>query len=210
MGATVADALRRLTELADRDEQLTSMGCTLTALLWHGRGFALAHVGDSRGYVLREGLLHQITTDHSLVQSLVDEGRITKEEAATHPRRSMVMRALQAGGNAEPDLSQQAAVPGDRFLLCSDGVTCVVDPDAIRDVLGTANTPADAARQLIAEAKRRQSPDDITCVVADVLTTGRRQPDEVQVVGSAAQHPPLVHRPTPNRLTRWTRKLLPH
>jgi protein phosphatase len=210
LGVTVAGALRRLTELADRDEQLTSMGCTLTALLWYGTGFALAHVGDSRGYLLRDGVLHQITTDHSLVQSLVDEGRITKEEAANHPRRSMVMRALQAGGAAEPDLSTQIAVPGDRFLLCSDGVTCVVAPDAVRDVLGTANTPADAARQLIAEAKRRQSPDDITCVVADVLVSRTPRSEAVQVVGSAANQPTLVHRPTPNRLTRWTRKLLPH
>ncbi len=207
LGATTARALARLTDLADRDPGLTSMGTTLTALLWDGGGFCLAHVGDSRGYLLRDGVLHQITTDHTLVQSLLDDGRITAAEAADHPRRSMVTRALQAGGAAEPDLTAQPVRLGDRFLLCSDGVTCVVHPDSVRDTLGTAPAPEDAVRQLIEEAKSLRSPDNITCVVADVVVAAA--PGEVQLVGAAADHPGLAPRPAPNRLSRWTRRLLP-
>jgi PPM family protein phosphatase len=206
--ATVATALRRLTEEAERDQELTLMGTTLTALLWTGDSFGLAHVGDSRGYLLRGGVLHQITTDHTLVQSLVDEGRITAAEAAAHPRRSMVTRALQAGGAAEPDLADHEAAIGDRFLVCSDGVTCVVPPDDVRDTLATAGSPADAVRQLIAEAKAARSPDNITCVVVDVVDGAEGDPvDEILIVGSAAE---LAHPPTaPGRFSRWTRKLLP-
>lgn len=207
LAATVSTALRRLTEEAERDPELTMMGTTLTALLWTGDGFGLAHVGDSRGYLLRGGVLHQLTTDHTLVQSLVDEGRITAAEAAAHPRRSMVTRALQAGGSAEPDLADHEAAVGDRFLVCSDGVTCVVRPDSLRDTLATAGTPADAVRQLINEATAAQSPDNITCVVADVVDGAEGEPeDEILVVGAAAE---LGRRSTPGRFSRWTRRLLP-
>lgn len=208
LAATVATALRRLTEEAERDGELTLMGTTLTALLWTGERFVLAHVGDSRGYLLRGGVLHQLTTDHTLVQSLVDEGRITAAEAVSHPRRSMVTRALQAGGAAEPDLADYEVAVGDRFLVCSDGVTCVLPPDDVRDTLATAATPAEAVRLLITEAKAAQSPDNITCVVTDVVDGADGQPDdEILIVGSAAE---LAHRPAaPSRLTRWTRKLLP-
>jgi PPM family protein phosphatase len=205
LAALVAAALRRLTEFAERDPDLTSMGSTLTALLWDGTDAWLAHVGDSRGYLLRDGILHQITRDHTLVQSLVDEGRITPDEAAAHPRKSMVMRALQTGGSAEPDVAAQQVAAGDRLLLCSDGLTDVVGPDVIRDVLGTAVTPEDAVRQLTDEAKRSKSPDNITCVVADVAA-GRAGGD-VMVVGAAADQPGLVQRPTPGLLARWTRRL---
>jgi protein phosphatase len=200
------------------------MGSTLTALLWNGTGFTLAHVGDSRGYLLREGQLHQITKDHTLVQSLVDEGRISTAEAAAHPRRSMLMRALQAGGAADPDLTPQPATPGDRVLLCSDGVTCVVTPETIRSILATATTPAEAVHQLIAAANRLHSPDNISCVVADVTTTPREA--KPRTAGAAADpantrnhpnnpgpepadHPDLTARTTPSWLPRWARQLLP-
>jgi PPM family protein phosphatase len=208
LGATVARALRRLTELAKQDFDLTLMGSTLTALLWDGSGFGLAHVGDSRGYLLRDGVLHQITKDHTLVQSLVDDGRITEAEAAEHPRRSMVTRALQAGGSAEPDLTPLPAQVGDRFLLCSDGVTCVVGPDRLRDTLGTATSPEDAVRKLIAEAIQLDSPDNISAVVADVVVGA--PPVDVQVVGSAAEQPDVMTRPTTGRLARWARHLRPY
>lgn len=205
LAALVSAALRRLTEFADRDPDLTSMGSTLTVLLWDDTDAWLAHVGDSRGYLLRDGVLHQITRDHTLVQSLVDEGRITPEEAAAHPRKSMVMRALQTGGSAEPDVAAQQVVAGDRLLLCSDGVTDVVGHDMIRDILGTATTPEDAVRQLTEEAKRSHSPDNITCVVADAVVgqVGR----DVLVVGAAADQPALVRRPSPGLLARWSRRL---
>lgn len=201
----VSTALRRLTEFADRDPDLLSMGSTLTALLWDGTDAWLAHVGDSRGYLLRDGVLHQITRDHTLVQSLVDEGRITAAEAAVHPRRSMVMRALQTGGSAEPDVAPQQVAAGDRLLLCSDGVTDVVGPEVIRDVLGTAVTVEDAVRQLTDEAKRSDSQDNITCVVAEAVAGSVG--GDVLVVGAAADQPALVARPAPRLLARWTRRL---
>ncbi|HVV24763.1 MAG TPA: protein phosphatase 2C domain-containing protein [Pseudonocardiaceae bacterium] len=200
--ATVATALRRLTELAQDNPDLALMGSTITALLWDGTGFSLAHVGDSRGYLLRDGELHQITTDHTLVQSLVDEGRITAEEAAGHSRRSMLTRALQAGGAAEPDLTPIPAAVGDRYLLCSDGVTCVVQPDAIRDVLCSAGDPAVAVRLLIEEAQRLDSPDNISAVVIDVVP-GEPVAD-VLIVGAAADHLPTAEEPRQG----WLRRLL--
>jgi serine/threonine protein phosphatase PrpC len=208
LNATVARALRRLTELAERDQELTTMGSTLTALLWDGTGFGLAHVGDSRGYLLRDGVLCPLTRDHTLVQSLVDEGRISAAEAAEHPRRSMLMRALQAGGSAEPDLTPQPAVLGDRVLLCSDGVTSVVDPDAVRDLLATAATPADAVRALIDEAARLHSQDNVSCVVADVLPGVRD--GAVAIAGAAAARPQEPDRRSgPSRLPKWARRLRP-
>jgi protein phosphatase len=200
--ALVAEALRRITELSQGDPELTLMGSTLTALLWQGNGFGLAHIGDSRGYLLHEGELRQITKDHTLVQSLVDEGRISPAEAAGHPRRSMLTRALQAGGAAEPDLTSLPAVAGDRFLLCSDGVTAVVEPNAIRDTLHSAADPETAVRVLIDEAKRLRSPDNISCVVVDVVPADPT--DGILIAGAAAEVEPL-REPKQN----WLRRLLP-
>lgn len=201
LDSVVAQALHKITELAKTDPELTLMGSTLTALLWHGNGFGLAHIGDSRGYLLRDGELVQITNDHTLVQSLLDEGRISPAEAAEHPRRSMLTRALQAGGAAEPDLTPLAASVGDRYLLCSDGVTCVVEPDTIRDVLCSAAEPATAVRALIDEAKRLGSPDNISCVVADVVTSAPTK--DVLIAGAAAEAQPSKE-PKPG----WFRRLL--
>lgn len=198
----VADALRRITETASNDPELTLMGSTLTVLLWQGNGFALAHVGDSRGYLLHDGELHQITNDHTLVQSLVDEGRISAAEAAGHPRRSMLTRALQAGGAAEPDLTSVPAEAGDRLLLCSDGVTAVVEADVIQRVLSTEEDPAVAVRTLIETAKQSLSQDNISCVVADVVTSGGS--GDVVVAGAAAEL-----RPTREPKQNWLRRLLP-
>ncbi|HEX4703802.1 MAG TPA: protein phosphatase 2C domain-containing protein [Pseudonocardiaceae bacterium] len=166
---TVAVVLRRLTDLAADDPELTGMGSTLTAMMFDGTRFGVAHVGDSRAYLVRDDTLSQLTRDHTLVQSLVDDGRITADEAAAHPRRSVLMRALQAGGAAEPDLFAHPTIEGDRYLLCSDGVTCVVDPDAIHAAMTTIHEPADVVNHLIDTAKRLRSPDNISCVVADVV-----------------------------------------
>ncbi|HEX3588819.1 MAG TPA: protein phosphatase 2C domain-containing protein [Pseudonocardiaceae bacterium] len=208
LGATVARALRRLTELADADPELTGMGSTLTALLWDGASFGVAHVGDSRGYLLRDGVLQAVTRDHTLVQSLVDEGRITAEEAAVHPRRSMLVRSLQAGGAAEPDLTLVPATAGDRFVLCSDGVTCVLPDDAVRDTLGTAPSPSDAARLLVDEAVAAHSPDNVSCVVVDVVADGAADGDLV-VAGAAGDRPDLVRVPQRGKLSRLARRILP-
>jgi protein phosphatase len=201
LASTVARVQGRLTDLAAADQELAGMGSTLTALLWDGATFGIAHIGDSRGYLLRDDTLSQLTRDHTLVQSLVDDGQISAAEAETHPRRSTLMRALQTGGAAEPDLSAHQAAPGDRYLLCSDGVTCVVGPDILHDALSTLADPADVVDRLISEAKRLHSPDNMSCVVADVVTSA---PSRDVLVGGAA----TVGQDRSGRLTRWARRLI--
>ena len=105
LAAAVASANSTLHEMSVEDPSVEGMGTTLTALLWSGATVAICHIGDSRAYLLRDGEFHQITRDHTLVQSLVDDGRLSPAQAATHPQRSLVMRALQSGTEAEPDLS---------------------------------------------------------------------------------------------------------
>jgi protein phosphatase len=201
LATTVDRVLRRLTDLAAADDELAGMGSTLTALLWDGATFGIAHVGDSRGYLVRDDTLSQLTRDHTLVQSLLDDGQISAAQAETHPRRSTLMRALQAGGAAEPDLSVHHAAPGDRYLLCSDGVTCVVGPELLHDAMTTLTDPADVVARLISEAKRLHSPDNISCVVADVVTSAPSR--EVLVGGAAA-----IEQAQSSRLTRWARRLI--
>jgi PPM family protein phosphatase len=162
-------AARRLTDVADSDPSLRGTGTTLVALLLDGTRVGVAHVGDSRAYLLREGELHQLTHDHTLVQSLVDEGRITADEAADHPRRSVLVRTLQEGSPAEPDLFTVDGQIGDRFLVCSDGVTGVLDDEDIQEILAGVPEPADAVDRIIELANEGGGPDNITCVVADLV-----------------------------------------
>lgn len=150
------------------DPARAGMGTTLTALLTDGTRLALAHVGDSRGYLLRDGELHQLTRDQTLVQLLVDEGLITGEEARRHPRRNVVLQALDASRPATPELTLLDLRVGDRFLLCSDGLSDLVDDDAIRAGL-LGGGPDGAAAQLVAEALERGGTDNVTCVVCDVV-----------------------------------------
>lgn len=164
----VREAGRRLSELAARDPALERMGTTVTAMLWDGRGrFAVAHVGDSRAYMLREGALYQMTRDHTLVQSLVDDGRMSLDQAARHPHRSLLLRALETSGLADPDLSLRDAYPGDRYLLCSDGLTAVLEPETLHHVLTTVDDPQEAVARLIDLANDGGGPDNISCIVAD-------------------------------------------
>ncbi|MFI7099820.1 MerR family transcriptional regulator [Streptomyces sp. NPDC050161] len=142
-------------------------GCTLTALLRSGSRFGLLHVGDSRAYVLRDSGLVRITHDHSLVQSLVDEGRLTPEEAPAHPQRALLVRALDGGAAFVPDLQVVDARPGDRYLLCTDGLYGALPAGALRDALAAAAGPEEAVRELIALAREAGGPDNIGCVVAD-------------------------------------------
>ncbi|WP_063909800.1 PP2C family protein-serine/threonine phosphatase [Herbidospora yilanensis] len=165
----IQQAAQTLKGMADANPALNGMGTTLTAMLWDGSGFALAHVGDSRGYMLRDGVLYQITHDHTLVQSLVDDGRMTPEQAAEHPRRSMLMRALESTGNVSPDVSHRAAFAGDRYLLCSDGLAGVVSPETLHELLTSVADLDQLVTTLVDLANRGGGPDNITCVVADVV-----------------------------------------
>jgi serine/threonine protein phosphatase PrpC len=181
-----------LTGLAQRHREFAGMGCTLTALLWHGGGFVLAHIGDSRAYLLRGRELHRLTRDHTLVEQLVADGQVPAEEAAQHPRRSMLLRALLAGDEAEPDVTLHEAQPGDRILLCSDGVTGVLTDDTIRDTLADGAAPGDTLQRLIERANELGGPDNITTVVADVLDgegVDHENAGAVVLAGSATEVP---------------------
>jgi len=186
----VHSASDTLHQMASADPAVEGMGTTLTAMLWAGQGYALCHIGDSRGYMLRDGELYQITHDHSLVQSLVDEGRLSQEEAATHPQRSLILRALDGRGEAEPDLSMRKAVLGDRYLLCSDGLSDVVTAETLHYTLSTIPDLEDVTLQLIELAIRGGGPDNITVVVADVVDdeTDQQAPTTVPIMAGAASH----------------------
>lgn len=189
---TVKAANDNLHRIVESDPALQGMGTTLTAMLWAGNQIALVHIGDSRAYLLRDGSLFQITHDHTLVQSLVDEGRISPDEAASHPQRSLLLRALDGRGEVDPDLSLREAQVGDRYLLCSDGLSGVVTAETIFQVLTDVDDPEQAVRQLIDLANRGGGPDNITCVVADVVDLERQPPTggPGHAVGAAANAAP--------------------
>jgi PPM family protein phosphatase len=185
----VAMANLRLQELIISDPAIEGMGTTLTALLWADGYAALCHIGDSRAYRLRNGQFLQITHDHTLVQSLVDEGKITEDDVATHPHRSLLLRALDGRTVAEPDLTQLETLPGDRYLLCSDGLSGVVTEHTLQQTLSSIRDPDKAALQLIELAIRGGGPDNITCIVADVMDTqaSALPPTWTPVLAGAAQ-----------------------
>jgi protein phosphatase len=186
----VARANQKLHDLVDANPSIGGMGTTLTAMLWSGTRVAVCHIGDSRAYLLSGGELQQITHDHTLVQSLVDDGRISPDEAATHPQRSLLLRALDGSSDVEPDLSLREAQVGDRYLLCSDGLSGVVSEPVLHRTLATVAEPDDAVRQLIDLAIGGGGPDNITCIVADVVdsATAVRPPSEVSVLAGAASN----------------------
>ncbi|RLP89926.1 MerR family transcriptional regulator [Micromonospora sp. BL4] len=162
----VTDADRTVRGLATGDHQPVS---TLTALLRSGSQLALVHVGDTRAYLLRDGELSLLTQDHTWVQAQVDQGRLDRDEAAAHPQRAVLVRALGAGPQVEADLALRVALPGDRYLLCSDGLSAVVDRADLRSTLSAATDPEHTVRSLIDLAQAAGAPDNIACVVADIV-----------------------------------------
>jgi protein phosphatase len=189
LAAAVASARNTLHDMSLADPAVEGMGTTLTALLWAGAQVAVCHIGDSRAYLLRHGDLYQITRDHTLIQSLVDEGRLSPAAAANHPQRSLIMRALQGSTDVDPDLAMHDAFVGDRYLLCSDGLTDVVTDQAVHQVLSTVADADEAVDQLIELAIRNGGPDNITCIVADAVdgTSGPELPTtDTRVAGAAA------------------------
>jgi PPM family protein phosphatase len=173
----VRQASSALGDIVEADPSLRGLGTTLTALLWSGSQLGLVHIGDSRAYLVRDGEVFQITHDHTMVQLLLDEGRITTDEVASHPQRSLLLRAL-GDFSSEPDLQLREARPGDRYLLCSDGLHGVADADAIGRVLLTVADPDQAATELVALAIANGGPDNITCIIADVVAASEGSPAE--------------------------------
>lgn len=176
LDAAVRDGNSAIAAHVEMEPELEGMGTTLTAILFAGNRLGLVHIGDSRGYLLRDGELTQITKDDTFVQTLVDEGRITAEEAHSHPQRSLIMRAL-TGHEVEPTLIMREARTGDRYLLCSDGLSDPVSFETIQEALQIEDV-TDSADRLIELALRGGGPDNVTVVVADVVDYdyGQTQP----------------------------------
>lgn len=176
LDAAVREGNSAIAAQVEMEPDLEGMGTTLTAILFAGDRLGLAHIGDSRGYLFRDGELTQITKDDTFVQTLVDEGRITAEEAHSHPQRSLIMRAL-TGHEVEPTLTMREARAGDRYLLCSDGLSDPVSNETIAEALQIADV-AESAYRLIELALRGGGPDNVTVVVADVVDDefGQTQP----------------------------------
>lgn len=180
-----------LAETVFEHGELTGMGTTVSGIVRVDDHIAMAHIGDSRIYLHRDGVLKQITADHTFVQRLVDSGRITPEEAAVHPRRSVLMRVLgDVDASPEIDTAVMKTLPGDRWLICSDGLSSYVSEDKIQTVLGSIPTAQDAAERLVKESLDQGAPDNVTIVIVDVDDSGDSAHEPPITVGSAAA--PLV------------------
>lgn len=164
----IARSNAKLSDLIEANLELDGMGTTFCGALFNGTQFGLAHIGDSRGYLLRDGELTQLTHDHSWVQSLIDEGKITEEQAATHPHRSLILKVLNGQVHFEPDLAVHDAHLGDRLLFCSDGLSGLVDDPHIHRVLADEE-PADAVKKLARMANDNGGHDNITIVIGEVV-----------------------------------------
>lgn len=168
LAGAVRTANQRISAVIDADPATRGMGSTVTAMLLHGGQLAVAHIGDSRGYLLRDGVLRQLTRDDSFVQVLVDRGGLTPEEARHHPQRSLVTRVVQ-GEPLDPATVVLDVVAGDRLLLCSDGLSDVVTDDLITLVLVGYPDREQCAAHLVKLAHQAGAPDNVTLVVADVV-----------------------------------------
>ncbi len=201
MQEAVAGAIHRahdrLAELVEEDPELEGTSTTVTAALFDGSKLSVGHVGDSRGYLLRDGELRQLTTDHTFVQTLIDEGRITEEESRSHPHRNLILRAVDGVHETEPDLFEVDLAAGDRLLLCSDGCSGVLDTDRLADILGTGSIDY-AVVELIRASLDAGSTDNVTVVVADIVGADAPPADPdtsaaastgAMLVGAAANQP---------------------
>ncbi|TCB93541.1 protein phosphatase [Micromonospora zingiberis] len=181
--SAVGTANQQLRETVDANPQLEGMGTTLTATLFSGSKLGMVHIGDSRAYLLRNGEFAQITKDDTYVQMLVDEGRISPEEASSHPQRSLLTRALD-GRDIDPEYSVRQVLPGDRYLICSDGLSGVVSAETIAESMREYADPQQCVERLVQLALRGGGPDNITVIIADA--TDRDIVEAAPIVGGAA------------------------
>ncbi|MFC6157916.1 PP2C family protein-serine/threonine phosphatase [Kribbella jiaozuonensis] len=186
LAGAVHRANERLSELVEEDPEREGMGSTVTALMFDGKQLGLAHLGDSRAYRMRDGVLYQLSHDHTFVQSLVDEGRISQEEAFTHPHRNLILRVLDGRPDSDPDLQILDVQAGDRLMLCSDGLPDYVSDEVISASMASG-TPDSVVVELITHALEAGSNDNVTCVVADVVETEPASGVQPQLVGAAAE-----------------------
>ncbi|WP_320067190.1 PP2C family serine/threonine-protein phosphatase [Micromonospora sp. RTGN7] len=181
--SAVGTANQQLRDTVDANPQLEGMGTTLTATLFSGTKLGLVHIGDSRAYLLRNGEFAQITKDDTYVQMLVDEGRISAEEASSHPQRSLLTRALD-GRDIDPEYSVRQVLRGDRYLICSDGLSGVVSAETIADTMREYTDGQQCVERLVQLALRGGGPDNITVVIADA--TDQDIVEASPLVGGAA------------------------
>jgi serine/threonine protein phosphatase PrpC len=179
----------RIASLVAQNPEIEGTSSTVTAVIFDGTQIGVGHVGDSRGYLLRDGTLSQLTTDHTFVQSLIDEGRITEDEARVHPHRNLILRAVDGVHEPEPDVFTLEVAAGDRLLLCSDGCSGALADDAIVRILAEG-TPDQAAVSLVSGALEAGSSDNVTVVVADVVEDDAV--DDEETTASATTGPMLV------------------
>jgi protein phosphatase len=185
---SILSAGEELTQAVVEHPELTGMGTTVSAMIRVKSSMVIGHIGDSRIYRLREGVLEQITADHTFVQRLVDSGRITAEEAAVHPRRSVLMRVL-GDVDADPDIDTHVidTQPGDKWLLCSDGLSGYVSERDIAETLLTVDDPELACHKLITQSLSEGAPDNVTVVIVRIdEDRDTSPPSEPRMVGSAA------------------------
>lgn len=182
-------ANEKLSETVESHAEIAGMGTTFSGIMFTGTTVTVAHIGDSRVYLARDGVVKQITSDHTFVQRLVDTGRITEEEALVHPRRSVLMRVLgDVEQFPEVDIEHFETKPGDRWLVCSDGLSGVVPTGILQGILLSKVSPQESTELLVGEALEFGAPDNVTVVVVDVLDSA----EEVEFspsrtfVGSAA------------------------
>ena len=190
----VRGANRAVWDRSVEDERLSGMGTTLTAAQVDGATALIAHVGDSRAYLLREGKLRQLTTDHTLVERMVKSGEITEAEADVHPHKNVLTRALGTDEEVEVDEDTIALLDGDRLLLCSDGLTGMVTEDQIQAILENSDQPQQAADRLVKAANRAGGIDNISVVVLAAVGEGDEAP---------AQPRRRVAAPSPRTVRRW-------
>ncbi|GAA0563986.1 protein phosphatase 2C domain-containing protein [Paractinoplanes ferrugineus] len=191
-GDALVDALRHavgtanqhLRDTVDANPQLEGMGTTLTAVLFSGSKFGMVHIGDSRAYLLRNNEFAQITKDDTYVQMLVDEGRVSPEEASSHPQRSLLTRALD-GRDIDPEYSVRQVLVGDRYLICSDGLSGVVSSETIGQTMRELADAQACVERLVQLALRGGGPDNITVVIADALDN-KDIVEQAPIVGGAA------------------------
>ncbi|HJR45272.1 MAG TPA: Stp1/IreP family PP2C-type Ser/Thr phosphatase [Actinomycetota bacterium] len=176
----LAEIVRRansaIWEKAQGDSNLRGMGTTCTLLMLDGGELHIAHVGDSRAYLYRAGELSQLTEDHTLVSRMVREGRLQPEEAERHPQRSIITRALGVDSDVEVDELSMGVEEGDRYLICSDGLTSMIDTASVQDVLKSAQDPNAAVEQLVQRANDAGGEDNVTVVLVDIASDDARTP----------------------------------
>jgi protein phosphatase len=193
--ALIQEANRRVYERSNADPAASGMGTTITAALVEGTRVTFGHVGDSRAYLLRDGVMEQLTEDHSLVNELMKSGKLSPEEAETHPQRSVITRALGTDPDVDVDSFVVEGQEGDLFLICSDGLTTMVGDEDILELLERHHDDLDrAAKSLVAAANRAGGEDNIT-VVAFTISGGGG--DTVQVPAESADDDTLEGMPPP-------------